>query len=78
MSIADLERAYNTAVENLEEYSDLWFRVARSRGFFLLWKDNPNFEAKEYYDFAAVMKRALGGDTPIERVLCGYIDAVVI
>lgn len=29
-------------------------------------------------DFAAVMKRALGGDTPIERMLCGYIDAVVI
>lgn len=73
-----LEQAYNTALENLEEYSELWFRVARSRGFFLLWKDNPNFSKTDFPKFAEVMKRAMNGNNIVEAVLCQKIDAVMV
>ena len=73
-----LERAYDIALENLEKYSELWFRVARSRGFFLLWKDNPNFSKDDFPRFAEVMKRAMNGNNIVEAVLCQQIDAVMV
>lgn len=73
-----LERAYDIALENLEKYTELWFRVARSRGFFLLWKDNPNFSKDDFPRFAEVMKRAMNGNNIVEVVLCQQIDAATV
>lgn len=74
----ELERAYDIALENLEKHSELWFRVARSRGFFLLWKDNPNFSKTDFPRFAEVMKRAMNGNNIVEVILRQQIDAITI